>query len=76
MCFAALRPPLTPAPSPASPCSAPEALHLPYTQAPTPSLTSDLPQPLCARQAGFSLHAARSVETHDRAGLERLCQLC
>ena len=34
----------------------------------------DLPPPLCARIAGFSLHAARSVETHDRPGLERLCR--
>jgi len=29
---------------------------------------------LCARAAGFSLHAARMVEAHDREGLERLCR--
>jgi hypothetical protein len=29
---------------------------------------------LCARLAGFSLHAARTVDAEDRAGLERLCR--
>jgi len=31
-------------------------------------------KPLCARVDGFSLHAARTVEPQDRAGLERLCR--
>lgn len=30
--------------------------------------------PRCAKLDGFSLHAARTVEAHDRAGLERLCR--
>jgi hypothetical protein len=30
--------------------------------------------PLCARVAGFTLHAAQSVGAGDRAGLERLCR--
>jgi hypothetical protein len=30
--------------------------------------------PLCARVAGYSLHAARVVAAHDRPGLERLCR--
>jgi len=30
--------------------------------------------PLCAKVAGFSLHAARVVDASDRAGLERLCR--
>ena len=30
--------------------------------------------PLCAKVAGFSLHAARVVGAADRAGLERLCR--
>ena len=29
--------------------------------------------PLCYVSRGFSLHAARRVEAHDRAGLEQLC---
>lgn len=32
-------------------------------------------KPLCSRVHGFSLHAARTVEPGDRAGLERLCRL-
>jgi hypothetical protein len=32
-----------------------------------------LAKPLCARIGGFSLHAARTVEAHDRASLEQLC---
>jgi hypothetical protein len=32
------------------------------------------PSPLCTRLAGYSLHAARTVAAHDRAGLERLCR--
>ncbi len=31
-------------------------------------------KPLCARVQGFSLHAARVVESSDRDGLERLCR--
>ena len=31
------------------------------------------PKPLTARVAGFSLHAARTVEPDDRAALERIC---
>jgi len=31
-------------------------------------------KPLCARVAGFSLHAAQAVAAPDRAGLERLCR--
>lgn len=31
-------------------------------------------KPLCARVDGFSLHAARTVASHDRQGLERLCR--
>jgi len=30
--------------------------------------------PLCARVAGFSLHAAHVIDAGDRAGLERLCR--
>jgi len=32
------------------------------------------PKPLCARVAGFSLHAAQAVAAEDREGLERLCR--
>jgi hypothetical protein len=32
------------------------------------------PKRLCAKLAGFSLHAAQAVEAHDRSGLERLCR--
>ena len=32
------------------------------------------PKPLCSKVQGFSLHAARLVEAHDRSGLERLCR--
>lgn len=44
----------------------------------TPRLVLDdeppaLVSPLCARVAGFTLHAAQSVAADDRAGLERLC---
>jgi hypothetical protein len=31
-------------------------------------------KPLCCRNGGFSLHAARVVEPDDRIGLERLCR--
>jgi hypothetical protein len=31
-------------------------------------------KPLCAKVAGFSLHAAHAVAATDRAGLERLCR--
>ena len=31
-------------------------------------------KPLCARVAGFSLHAAQAVSAGDREGLERLCR--
>jgi hypothetical protein len=33
-------------------------------------------KPLCSRIHGFSLHAARTVEADDRAGLERLARYC
>jgi hypothetical protein len=33
-----------------------------------------LAKPLCARVAGFSLHAAQSVAAEDRRALERLCR--
>ncbi len=33
-------------------------------------------KPLCCRINGFSLHAARTVEPSDRAGLERLARYC
>ena len=33
-------------------------------------------KPLCSRINGFSLHAARTVEPDDRAGLERLARYC
>jgi len=33
-------------------------------------------KPLCAKVDGFSLHAARTVDEHDRKGLERLCRYC
>jgi hypothetical protein len=32
--------------------------------------------PLCARQDGFSLHAATALHANDRAGLERLARYC
>jgi hypothetical protein len=32
------------------------------------------PKPLCAKLAGFSLHAAQAVVAEDRAGLESLCR--
>ena len=32
------------------------------------------PSPLCARVAGYSLHAARTVPAQDRDALERLCR--
>ena len=42
-----------------------------------PSLVEDSPTPrLCARQDGFSLHAATSVHANDRLGLERLARYC
>ena len=31
-------------------------------------------KPLCAKVDGFTLHAARVVEAHDREGLEQLCR--
>ena len=40
-----------------------------------PVARDDLP-PLCARIDGFSLHAARAVHEHDRAGLENLARYC
>lgn len=83
----ALTPPLRPAPPPAGspalaePAPAPGTLELKLgdnspdgsTSAWTPP-PDNLPPPLCARIAGFSLHAGRCVETHDRPGLERLCR--
>ncbi|MCP4660436.1 MAG: hypothetical protein GY856_33965, partial [bacterium] len=38
------------------------------------SASTAVSKPLCARVGGFSLHAARLVEAHDRRGLERLCR--
>jgi len=39
-----------------------------------PTDTPAVPKPLCAKLAGFTLHAAQAVEAHDRSGLERLCR--
>jgi hypothetical protein len=39
-----------------------------------PSDNDDKHKPLCCRNGGFSLHAARVVEPDDRIGLERLCR--
>jgi hypothetical protein len=47
-------------------------LRLPSRQQDVRSIHND--KPLCAKVGGFSLHAARTVEPHDRAGLERLCR--
>ena len=54
----ALRPPVRPQPT------------LPLGDEPEPPPASAL----CARVAGYSLHAARAVAADDRAGLERLCR--
>ncbi len=55
----ALRPPVRPQPT------------LPLGDEPEPPPPASA---LCARVAGYSLHAARAVATDDRAGLERLCR--
>jgi hypothetical protein len=39
-----------------------------------PTHAQAVPKPLCAKLAGFTLHAAQAVEAHDRAALERLCR--
>jgi hypothetical protein len=39
-----------------------------------PTDTPAASKPLCAKLAGFTLHAAQAVEAHDRSGLERLCR--
>ena len=49
-----------------------EAMRLPMPQGIDWSEGSD--KPLCAKADGFSLHAARSVTSTDREGLERLCR--
>ena len=54
----ALKPPVRPQP----------ALPLGGREQPPPD------KPLCTAVGGFSLHAARTVEEHDREGLERLCR--
>jgi len=38
------------------------------------SVAPSPPPPLCARDAGYSLHAATWLRAHDRDGLERLCR--
>jgi len=51
-------------------------------KAPVPTLQLSLPgedlqpspTPLCARVAGFSVHAAQAIVAEDRLGLERLCR--
>jgi hypothetical protein len=57
----ALRPPVRPQPS----------LPLGGTEQPE---HRPLQQELCTAAGGFSLHAARTVEQHDRGGLEGLCR--
>lgn len=52
-----------------------EALRQPSDHASQPQLWDEPPATaLCARLVGFSIHAARRVEDHDRGGLERLCR--
>ena len=58
-----------------------DALQAPVRLPPPPPGTSlafaappPPPQPLCAAQAGFSLHAATVVDPDDRDRLERLCR--
>lgn len=41
-----------------------------------PAVVEEKPPPLCARQDGFSLHAATAVHANDREGLERLARYC
>ncbi len=41
---------------------------------PEQSVLRPLQQELCTTAGGFSLHVARTVEPHDRDGLERLCR--
>jgi len=53
--------------------SAGEAVHLPVRSRRDPDDEEER-KPLCARVNGFSLHAGRTVDAHDRAGLERLCR--
>jgi len=43
-------------------------LGLKYLGLDSPAMST----PLCAKVAGFSLHAARVVDAHDRDGLEKL----
>ena len=52
-----------------------EALRLPFSGAAQGHRwTEPGPKALCACLDGFSLHAARTVATHHRAGLEHLCR--
>lgn len=46
----------------------------PVSRARAPAIDAVPPPPLCARQDGYSLHAATWIRPHDRAGLERLCR--
>ncbi len=62
--------------------SAAESVQVPgqrprtFDEAREPRLTVLPDKPLCSRINGFSLHAARTVEPDDRAGLERLARYC
>jgi hypothetical protein len=51
-----------------------EAQFVPRTGELTDDFTGTNNKPLCARVDGFTLHAARRVEAHDREGLEQLCR--
>jgi hypothetical protein len=46
----------------------------PVSRARAPAIDAMPPPPLCARQDGYSLHAATWSRADDRAGLERLCR--
>ena len=55
-------------------CTAAALRRAPERRAPADPNRRATPKPLCANVAGFSLHAARAVDAHDRGGLERLCR--
>ena len=50
-----------------------EAMRNPAGPTRSGPATAAAPKPLTARVAGMSLHAARTIEPDDRAGLEQLC---
>ena len=52
----------------------PELMALGPARRAGPSKVTEPPPPRCARKAGYSLHAGRSVHPNDRAGLEALCR--